>query len=412
MIAHGRTRRIGSKTSLLAAGLLVATSGVVGWAHKQPATAESSSPRPNLAAAPRDPLARESTSEILLCQVALPVGPSRVVQSTVHHGAMPVRVVTGCEFNQYRQGEYVGRSRLEHVPQYRLRVDDELEFVYRLTREETSRPYEINVGDEIRIESFADPNLDRTLIVQPDGTVTMRLLGQVRATRHTVAELRDRLEDAYQKYYKIPSITVTPIKVNTKLEDLRATVDSRAGAGGQGRRARVTPEGTIALPAVGSVPVQGLTLEEVKDELDERYAEQVEGIEVTPILSLRAPRHVFVLGEVAHPGRYTLEGPTTIMQALAVAGSWNVGSNIDQVVVLRRTEDWCLVATMLNLRDAVLGRDCCPASEIWVADCDLIIVPQSKIQLCDKYIEQLFTKGIYGVLPITGSIGYSNGSTL
>ena len=60
-------------------------------------------------------------------------------------------------------------------------LDDELEFVYRLTREETTHPYEINVGDEIRIESFADPNLDRTLIVQPDGTVgTLRLLGQIR----------------------------------------------------------------------------------------------------------------------------------------------------------------------------------------------------------------------------------------
>ena len=64
---------------------------------------------------------------------------------------------------------------------------------------------------------------------------------------------------------------------------------------------------------------------------------------------------MFVLGEVQHPGRYTLDGPTTIMQALAIAGSWNVGSNIDQVVVLRRAEDWQLVATMLNLRDAVGG---------------------------------------------------------
>ena len=125
----------------------------------------------------------------------------------------------GCnEFSQYGQGEYVGRARLEHVPSYRLRVDDELEFVYRLTREETTHPYEINVGDEIRIESFADPNLDRTLIVQPDGTVTLRLLGQVRATRHTVSDLRNALEDLYKQFYKVPSITVTPIKVNTKLE--------------------------------------------------------------------------------------------------------------------------------------------------------------------------------------------------
>ena len=73
-----------------------------------------------------------------------------------------------------------------------------------------------------------------------------------------------QLEKAYTKYYKAPSITVTPVRVNTKLEDLRATVDARAGTGGQGLEVRVTPDGTISLPAVGPVPVQGLTLEEVE----------------------------------------------------------------------------------------------------------------------------------------------------
>jgi polysaccharide export outer membrane protein len=384
--------------------------GAIGFmGHWQSANAQAAAAVVDKTSRARPNQQLQHSPTIQLCQALEPVVQP---MHSVAVGHSPAQIVGCNEFSQYAQGEYVGRARLEHVPSYRLRVDDELEFVYRLTREETTHPYEINVGDEIRIESFADPNLDRTLIVQPDGTVTLRLLGQVRATRHTVSDLRNALEDLYKQFYKVPSITVTPIKVNTKLEDLRATVDSRAGTGGQGRRARVTPEGTIALPAVGSVPVQGLTLAEVKDELDQRYAEQVDGIEVTPVLAMRAPRHVFVLGEVQHPGRYTLDGPTTIMQALAIAGSWNVGSNIDQVVVLRRTEDWQLVATMLNLRDAVLGRNCCPASEIWVSDSDLIIVPQKKIQLCDKWIEQVFTKGIYGVVPITGSLSYSNGSVL
>ena len=154
-------------------------------------------------------------------------------------------------FDVWGQGEYVARARLEHVPEYRLRVDDELEFIYRLTRNETTRPYEINVGDEIRVESITDKELDRTLVVQPDGTITLRLLGQVRATKRTVAQLRDELEEAYTKFYKVPAINVTPIKMNTKLEDLRATVDSRQGFGGQRHRAKITPEGTVGLPALG-----------------------------------------------------------------------------------------------------------------------------------------------------------------
>src|SRR6185437_7582347 len=110
----------------------------------------------------------------------------------------------------------------------RVRVDDELEFIFRLTRRVNPRPYELNVGDEVRYESVTDPLLDRDMIIQPDGAITLRLLGQVRAAGRTVAGLRDELEERYKEFYKHgPSGTVTPLRVNTLLEDLRATVDSR-----------------------------------------------------------------------------------------------------------------------------------------------------------------------------------------
>ncbi len=303
-------------------------------------------------------------------------------------------------FQAFAQGEYCGLSRTEHVSEYRLRVDDSLDFIYRLSRAETSRPYEMTVGDEIRIQSFTDEKLNGDLIVQPDGTVTLKLLGQIRATHHTVAQLRDEIDKAYEKFYKVPSITVTPLKVNTKLEDLRATVDSRAGQGGQHITARVTPEGTISLPALVSVPVQGLTLRELKRELDERYSHEVEGIEITPVLVTRAPRYVFVLGEVNTSGRFTLEGPTTVMQAVAMAGSFKIGANLNQVVVFRRGADWRMTATMLDLHGALHGHRPCPADEIWLNDSDIVVVPKSIIQKADEIVEMVFTRGIYGIIPV------------
>lgn len=311
------------------------------------------------------------------------------------------------DFQPFAQGEYVGHARLSHVPEYRLRVNDLLEFVFRLTRQETSHPYYLNVGDEVRVESFTDPTLNRDLLIQPDGTITLRLVGQVKATRRTVEQLREEIDQVYAKYYKIPAVTVTPLKVNTKLEDLRATVDARAGAGGQNRQARVTPEGTIALPAIGNVLVQGMTLTELKRELDERFAAEVEGIEVTPVLLARAPRYVFVLGEVRTPGRIELLGPTTVMQALSMAGGWNVGANTRQIVVFRRGDDWRLLATMLDLRGALYGKMPCPADEIWVNDSDVIVVPKSPILVADDFINLVFTRGIYGIAPYTVSTSFS-----
>ncbi len=93
----------------------------------------------------------------------------------------------------YAQGEYVARARTAHVNEYRLRPDDQLDMIFRLTREETTQPYKINVGDEIRVESLTDPNLNRELTIQPDGTITVRLWGQVKATGKTVTPLRDDL---------------------------------------------------------------------------------------------------------------------------------------------------------------------------------------------------------------------------
>lgn len=307
----------------------------------------------------------------------------------------------------FGQGEYIGPARTQAVPEYRLRVDDQLEFIYRLTRIESARPYELNVGDEIRVESLVDPNLDRELIIQPDGMITLRLLGQVRAARRTLDELQKEIEQRYTKYYKLPSITVTPLKVNTRLEDLRSAVDSRYGqTGGQTQLARVTPGGTVQLPAIGSVSAQGLTLKELADEIEQRYARIVDGMGVTPRLVARAPRYIYVVGEVRQPGRYTLEGPTTIMQAIALAGGWNNGGNLRQIVVFRRTEDWRLIATKLDLRGALLGERPCPADEIWLRDSDIVVLPKSQLLRNADWIELIFTRGIYGVLPMQG-VGFN-----
>ena len=357
----------------------------------------------------------EERHEILLCQALGPAAPYDVCAVDCAEGRCRSRGWEAARagiWQAYAQGEYVGHARLQHVPEYRLRVDDRLDMTYRLTRDETSTPYKLNVGDEIEVESFTDSEVNRKLLIQPDGTITLRLLGQVHATGRTVAQLREVLEEAYKKYYKIPAITVTPLKVNTKLEDLRAVIDRRAGIGGQSQFVRVTPEGSISLPAIGTVPAQGLTLSELQTELNERYREVVEGIQIIPILSERAPRYVYVLGEVHKPGRFELTGPTTAIQALSMAESWRVGANLRQIVVFRRGDDWRLLATMINLEGALYAKQPCPAGEIWLDDSDVVIVPKGKILQADEFIELVFTRGIYGVFPLSAQLSFSKLSSL
>ncbi len=369
------------------------------------------------AAAPRITIVDD---EVQLCQALGPAAPCPVAAIDCSCGPCctdgdwsAARVIP---WQAFAQGEYVGHERTPHVPEYRLRVDDQVELRYRLTRDETTKPYELNVGDTLRVESFTDEKLNREVVVQPDGTITIPLLGRVQATRRSVPQLRDDLEESYKKYVRIPAVTVTPLRINTKLEDLRSVVDSRAGQGGQLLTVRVTPDGTIALPALGSsVPAQGLTLDELKDEVNERYVRVagIEGVEVTPALLDRAPRFIYVVGEVYGPGRYRLEGPTTVMQAIAMAGSWRVGGNLREVVVFRRGDDWRLLATKLDIWDALYGRKPCPAGEIWLNDSDIVLIPKQKILVTNEWIELIFTRGVYGVVPFQGmSVNFAKASSI
>ncbi len=309
-------------------------------------------------------------------------------------------------FQEWAQGEYVGRARLPHVPTYRLRVDDSLEFTFRVDRSRLPEGYKLNVGDQVAVEMVSDRTMNRTVIVLPDGTISLPHIGTVPAAGSTAGQLRNLVEEKYRDYYDEPSVAIVPVKVNSALEELRYSIAGQSGFGGQTYLGRVTPEGTIQLPAVGTVPAQGLTLDEFKLELDERFAEKIAGMEVMPILSQKAQNVCYVLGEVVRPGRYNLEAPTTVMQAIAMAGSWEVGAQITHVVVFRRADDWRLMATELDLKAALLGHTPCPAEEIWLADNDLVLVPKSKILRADNFIELVFTRGIYGVIPMNFEVRY------
>lgn len=360
---------------------------------------------------------------VQLCQYAPMAGAACGNGCEVRIDGVDCRMGNGCGepgWNQWGKipwqafgaGEYVGPARTAAMPEYRLRTDDQIEFIYRLTREATAAEYQLEVGDSIKVESLIDPALDREVVIQPDGTITLRLLGQIRVAGKTINSVQMELEEKYKKFYKVTELTLTPVKTNTRLEDLRAAVDSRFFSGGQGKLVRVTPEGTISLPAIGVVMVQNLSLDEVKREVDERYAQIVDGLEVTPILQARAPRFIYVLGEVRNPGRFNLEAPTTAMQSIALAGGWNNGGNLRQVVVFRRGEDWRLLATKLDIRGALYGERPIPSDEIWLRDSDVVVVPKTSLRRAGDVIELVFTNGVYRVFPISFNYQFGMGSTL
>ncbi len=138
--------------------------------------------------------------------------------------------------------------------------------------------------------------LENGLKIQPDGTITVRLLGEVHAAGLTVAQLREVLDEQYTKFYEEPAIDVTPIKTNTLAEDIRNAVGGQSGLNTQAIEVQVMPDGKIRLPGIGEICVQGMTLGQLKREINLRYDEIVVGLVTEPILTQQAPHFVHVSG--------------------------------------------------------------------------------------------------------------------
>ena len=308
------------------------------------------------------------------------------------------------EFNAYGPGGYAGPSRYAHLGEYRLRPGDQMQVFYLITRRQDQGEYRLAPGDEVLIESVADQDLqrgtlERGLGIQPDGTITVRLLGQVHAAGLTIRQLREVLEQKYKKLYDEPTIDVTPVVTNKLAEDIRNAVGGQSGLQQQALTITVMPDGKVRLPGIGGLCVQGFSLPELKKEINLRYKELVVGLEAEPILVQQADHFVYVLGQVGNPSRIQLNGPTTVLGGIAQAGGNLPDGNMRQVVIFRRAEDWRLISTMLDLQGAVYGRRPNPADEIWLRDGDVVIVPNRPIVRIDNWIDQVFTRGIYGVVP-------------
>jgi polysaccharide export outer membrane protein len=315
-------------------------------------------------------------------------------------------------------GEYVGPARTAPVSTYFLRVNDLITLTYINSRKKEAERYRIGCGDRLGIEWLRDPNdadagFNREVVVQPDGTIVMPLVGEVNAVGNTVPELSDELVKLYGKFQRDPQITVTPVETNMGIRDVIHAVTSVSGSNGQTQALRVTPEGTIQASGLGSVFVQGLTLDELRSELEARYASSFgPGLLVSPALTEKAISYVFVGGEVKIPSRYTLEGPTTVMQAITMAGGWNIGGNLHQVVVFRRDENWCLKAIKIDVRAPLYGKDPCPVNDVWLRDNDLVVVPKSCILCATDVINLYFTRGVYAVFPINYVYDFTEGSAI
>lgn len=83
----------------------------------------------------------------------------------------------------------------------------------------------------------------------------------------------------------------------------------------------IGPDGMIQYNFVGDILAAGLTKYQLKEILKRELERFVKGPEVSITIASYRSKNVFILGEVARPGKYPLDGDSiTLRDAIAVAG--------------------------------------------------------------------------------------------
>ena len=101
------------------------------------------------------------------------------------------------------------------------------------------------------------------------------------------------------------------------------------------RTVTVRPDGMISLPLLNDVQAAGSTPLQLRDILAKKLAEYAPAAEVSVIVSRVQSFSISVIGSVANPGHFNLSAPTTVLDALAMAGGLTEFASRKGIFVVR-----------------------------------------------------------------------------
>ena len=105
------------------------------------------------------------------------------------------------------------------------------------------------------------------------------------------------------------------------------------------KQVQVRPDGRISLPLIGDVPAVGRTTTQLTGELTTRLASYMENPTVSILVKEVNSYAIYVLGEVAKPGKYPLKTKTTLLQAITLASGFTPTAARNKIVIFRFGKD-------------------------------------------------------------------------
>jgi len=134
----------------------------------------------------------------------------------------------------------------------------------------------------------------------------------------------------------------------------------------------VQPDGMISMPLIGLVRVSGMTVSQVEEMLSAKLKRFIDKPQVTVTVVEVRSKSVYLTGEVARPGVYSLVSATNVAQLVVRAGGLTPFARRSSVLVLRNTNG-TQEKLKINLSKVLRGE--APEQNIQLLPSDIVVVP-------------------------------------
>lgn len=212
---------------------------------------------------------------------------------------------------------------------FRLGPGDAVELLFHFSGDPETEQYLISVGDELEVDFAYHPELNRGFNVRPDGHITLPRVGEINASGMTTEALARTISERVKDFLKNPVVTVDVKKFRLRSQEVRDVFDVYQK--GMSKRALISPDGNVFLPLLPPIMANGKSLEQLNREVNDLYQQTYRNLKVSMMLDNLAGKRVFVFGEVRTPGAVAMNGPVTILQAIAQAGGPLESGSLDEI---------------------------------------------------------------------------------
>jgi polysaccharide export outer membrane protein len=284
---------------------------------------------------------------------------------------------------------------------YELGPGDVLEIVYHYTPKPETRVYRIAVGDMMRVEFAYHEGMNRELTVRPDGNITIPRKGQVEVIGLTATEVQQKLTDLLSTEFRDPLITVTLTQYNRAIDYLKKAITTAPR--GQSKLTTLRPDGWVSFPVIEDIKAAGKTIPELRQEVQEEYSKLIDHMTVTLILKVMKANLTYISGEVRNPNLYLMQGPTTVLQLVSMAGGMLPGAERRQILVISRDEEKRPWARLVDL-EAEIGEGNV-SRDIVLSQYDVVFVPKSSIARRNQWVDLYINNLIPEAFDLTYNLG-------